>query len=122
MKTSRVWAATGFLMMTVASGTLHAQSPAFTLVNDTAFSVLTVHYWPSTEDDNRGPDRLGTRTIKSGQSYRFSPNHDECWYDIRVTLAGGDKERQWTNVNLCDLNTLTLRYSYVDRVLLARSE
>lgn len=116
MKTSKVWAATGFLLTTLTSGTLNAQSARFTLVNDTAFTVHSVYYWPS-DSDYRGPDRLGDETIDSGDSYQFSPNHDECRYNIRVTLERGEYEKQWTNVNLCTLNTLTLHYSYVTQVL-----
>jgi hypothetical protein len=116
MKTSRVWAATGLLLMTLASGTLHAQSATFTLVNDTAFTIYSVYYWPS-EWTYEGPDRLGDKTLASGESYEFSPNHGKCRYNIRVTLETGDYEKQWNNINLCTLNTLTLSYSHVTQVL-----
>ncbi len=117
MKTSSALAATGFLMMTLASGTLHAQSSAaFTLVNDTAFTVYSVYYWPSNRQQ-QGPDRLGDRTIESGDSFEFSPNHGECRYNILVTLQGGEYERQWSNINLCTLSTLTLGYSHVTQTL-----
>lgn len=116
MKTLRMGAATAFLLTGLNAGTAKAQDTTFTLVNNTGFTVYAVYIWP-VASDYRGPDRLGDETIDSGGSHTFRPEHDECLYNIRVTLRDNGEELRRNHVNLCRLSTLTLHYNYLDRNL-----
>jgi hypothetical protein len=121
MKTSRVWAITGFVLTTLSGGTANAQSANFTLVNNTGFVVYSVYYWPS-ERSYPGPDRLGRSTITSGESHDFNPRDDECIYNIRITLETDGYEKQWDDLNLCDLSKFTLNYNFATRNLWASGQ
>lgn len=116
MKPSRVWAATGFVLTSLTGGTAWAQDADFVLVNNTPFTVYSVHFWPS----NRGfigPDRLGGETMSSGEAYTFRPRERGCVYNVRVTLQENDYQEQWNEVDLCELFTLTVNYNFRDRDL-----
>ncbi len=121
MKTSRMWAATGCLLTGLSAATVEAQDTTFTLVNNTEFTVRSVFIWPVT-DGYRGPDRLGSDTIGSGRSYRFSPDDEECWYNIRVMMMDTNDEFRSNSVDLCSLNKLTLYYDYQEGNLWASRE
>ena len=124
MKTHRMRAAAGRLLAALAvlaTCSAQAQSPNFILTNNTGFTVYSVHIWPSVSG-NRGRDRLGDDTIPSGASYEFRPNMDECMYNIRIQLEDSGYEKQWDDVDLCSLVTLTLNYNYQTRSLWASKQ
>lgn len=121
MKPHRVWAATGCLLAALTGGTASAQSANFTLVNNTGYTIYSVHFWPSGRG-YRGSDRLGDDVIGSGQSRTFAPYDGGCIYDIRVRLEDNGYEKQWNNVNLCNLYRFTLNYNYQTRILWASSD
>lgn len=116
MKTSRIWAATGFLLASLGSGAANAQSADFVFTNNTQFTVRTLHFWPTVRD-YRGPDRLGAETMESGESYAFSPHDGGCVYSIRIELQEYEHVEQWDDINLCNLYRLTLQYNYRSRNL-----
>jgi hypothetical protein len=118
VKTTQAWATTAFLLTTLTGGNANAQDASFILVNNTEFTVSSVYIWP-TGSAYSGSDRLGSATIESGEAYQFVPDDDVCTYNIRVTLAGSDYKKQWNNVNLCNLSTLTISYNYLNRNLTA---
>ena len=110
MKTSKFLATTGFLLTALTGGTANAQQNAdFILANNTGLTVYSLYISPTGVED-WGPDRLGDGTIASGQSRAFRPRNGGCMYRIRVTLENG-YEKQWDDVNLCNLSTLTLSYN-----------
>jgi hypothetical protein len=112
MKTRQLWIAIGILLSVLTGAPAHAQDPSFTLVNNTGFTVYSVHYWPVTSS-SRGSDRLGRNTISSGDTHDFYPDDEACVYNVRVALEGRNEERQWNDINLCRLVTLTLNYNYL---------
>jgi len=118
MKTNGVKLTAAFLLSILTGGIASAQDPSFVLANNTGFTVYSVYIWP-TGDASPGPDRLGNATISSGDIYAFMPEDDACRFNIRVTLAETDDVKQWNNVNLCRMSTLTLNYNYLDQNLTA---
>lgn len=107
-------------MATLAGGMAHAQNTAFSLANDTEFTVYAVYIWPS-DSRYRGPDRLGDDTIASGRSYTFVPTDGECTYNLRVRLAH-EQEQRWDNVDLCQLTTITVHYNHVTQDVYASGD
>lgn len=113
MKASKM----GMKMRTVAlcasliAGTANAQSPDFRLVNNTGFTVYSVHVWPSTWT-NPGSDSLRDGTLKNGNSVFLRPvNNGGCSYNMRISFENSEREEQWEDINLCDISTITLRYA-----------
>lgn len=100
----------------LAGGTAGAQSPDFKLANNTPFTVYYVHFWP-TSGGIEGPDRLGEDIIPSGATYSFEPRDGGCMYNLRITLEERNYKEQWSNINLCELYTLTLNYNHLNKDL-----
>lgn len=110
MKRIKFCAAMGFLLMTALDGTAKAQDTRFTFVNNTAYTVNSVYIWPSNAY-SRGPDRLGSRTVESGESHSFRPRDNECIYNIRVRLQNNIEE-EWDELDLCEMQMLELQFNY----------
>ena len=105
--------------MAVVSGVLCSASAVagdsdFTLVNKTGFNIASVLIAPSSKKGSDwGKDRLGDKMLNNNQSrlFKFS-DKASCMQDLLVYLD--DKttsELQWEELNLCEINKLTLRYN-----------
>lgn len=83
----------------------------FTLVNGTGFDIREVYISP-TKRNSWGRDRLGKDTLDNGKSrlFTFSDNAN-CNQDIKVVFDDDDSEIVWNNLNLCELDKITLRYN-----------
>ena len=80
----------------------------FSVVNNTGHVVMTLNVSPSNENE-WGPDILGTDTLANGQTAEvsFERGQDQCQWDIRVTYDDGDTG-DMRGVNLCEVATVTL--------------
>lgn len=80
----------------------------FTVVNTTGQTVLTLHV-SSVNDQNWGPDILGTSVIASGATAQvtFERDQSECMWDIRAVYVDGDTS-ELRGINLCEVGTVTL--------------
>ena len=80
----------------------------FTLVNNSGHTVMTLNVSPNDEDE-WGPDILGTDTLAEGASGQisFARGQEQCLWDLRATFDNGETG-DWRGVNLCETTTITL--------------
>lgn len=86
----------------------------FTLVNKTGIAITSVHIAPSSKrGGDWGKDRLGDDMLKQNQSrlFKFS-DKASCKQDLLVYLDDkATSELIWEDLNLCEINKLTLKYN-----------
>ena len=98
----------GALLASALATAAYAAQQDFTIVNDTGQVIMTLNVSPS--DENQwGPDILGTDVLAAGESAEISFDRAEerCEWDIRVTYQDGDSGA-WGGINLCETTTVTL--------------
>jgi hypothetical protein len=93
-----------------AAGNAFAGNADFTLVNKTGYPIDKVYLSPSNED-HWGPDQLGDDQLNNGASKEFAfADSAHCAQDLKVVYE--DKSsHQWTNVDLCKIDKITLHYN-----------
>ncbi len=93
----------------------------FTLANGTGLTIDEV-YVTSAKRNSWGKDILGEGDLPNGKSrlIRFSDKAN-CRQDIKVVFeAGGDAI--WENVDLCEINKITIKYNRATKEVSATSE
>lgn len=99
----------GALLSTIV-GAAFAGNADFTLVNRTGYAINEVFISPS-KQSNWGKDRLGENQFMNGQSRKFKfGDTKNCKQDIQVVFTDGD-EVEWEDINLCEVNKVTLKYN-----------
>ena len=70
-----------------------------------------------------GNDRLGNGTLDNSKSrlFKFSDNAN-CNQDIKVVFDDSDAEVVWSNIDLCEVNKLTLKYNRASKTVTAIKE
>ncbi|WGQ34211.1 hypothetical protein QEZ63_09910 [Alcaligenes faecalis] len=92
-------------------GATFAGNADFTLVNKTGYAINEVFISPS-QRDAWGEDRLGENQFMNGQSRQFKfGDTKNCEQDIKVIFTDDESEVQWDDINLCEVNKITLRYN-----------
>lgn len=83
----------------------------FTLVNSTGYPLREV-YISSSSKNNWGSDKLGSNVLADGASrlFQFSSASD-CEKDLRVVFDDDGSAVVWGGIDLCTLNTITLKYN-----------
>jgi hypothetical protein len=85
----------------------------FTLTNRTGYDIESVYVAPSKQKD-WGNDHLGKSILTDGKSrfISFSKSGNNCIYDMSVSWVGysANDDVVWERLNLCAINTITLRY------------
>ena len=101
------------LAVTVAmlAGSAAAADADFTLVNKTGYSIREVYISPA-KRNRWGSDRLGDGVLDNEKS-RFFRFRDAatCRNDMKVVFEEDKTEVVWQNVDLCEVDKLTLRYN-----------
>ena len=83
----------------------------FTLVNKTGYAINEVFISPS-KKSNWGKDRLGENQFLNGQSRKFKfGDTKNCKQDIQVVFTDSGDEVEWEDINLCEVNKVTLKYN-----------
>ena len=104
--------ATGFASL----GAIAAQrgDADFTMTNRTGLTIEEI-YVSAVNRNAWGRDRLGDGVLENGRSrqLRFGDNA-ACQQDIKIVFDNKD-EVVWNNVNLCELEKITLRYDKANR-------
>jgi len=91
-------------------GSAFAGNADFVLVNKTGYAINEVFISPS-QKDAWGKDRLGENQFMNGESRKFTfGDTKNCKQDIKVVFTDDDSEVQWDDINLCEVNKITLRY------------
>ena len=89
----------------------------FTLVNGTGYTIREVYLAPS-KSKSWGNDRLGEGDMTNGKSrlikFRDSAN---CVQDLQVIFDDSDVAVTWDDLDLCEINKLTLKYNRSTKVV-----
>lgn len=90
----------------------HAGNQDFTLVNRTGYQIDEV-YVSRTSARNWGHDVMGRDSLEDDHWVNITINAPEhaCHWDLKVKYNDGD-EAVWNDLNLCDINKVSL---YWDR-------
>ncbi len=104
--------ATAALAVGVFSGAARADSDQdFTLVNRTGYQIDEVYVSPSSS--NRwGRDVMGRDVLEDGDTVdiTFPSGTRGCNWDLKVVYSDHETAT-WSNVNLCSISRVTLRYN-----------
>jgi hypothetical protein len=84
----------------------------FTMINKTGYSIREV-YISAANRNAWGRDRLGENaTLENNKSRLFKfRDRASCSQDIKVVFDQNDAEVTWEDIDLCEVNKLTLKYN-----------
>lgn len=96
----------------LAPGAVLAGDADFTLINKTGYSIREVYVSPS-HKDNWGKDRLGANATLENNKSRLLKFSDKasCMQDLQVVFDDDDSHVTWEDLDLCEINKLTLKYN-----------
>lgn len=114
-----------FLLALAASAlatAAYAGDADFTLVNRTGYDIREVYISPA-RSNNWGRDRMGDGMLENGKSKRFSfTERAACKQDIQVVFDDDNSKVTWENIDLCELDKITIRYNRSTKEVSAISE
>ncbi len=106
--------ALAFSALTVSFGSSHAADAKqdFTLVNKTGYEIKSVFVSPTKSDDWE-EDVLGKDTFADGDSWgiKFHRSATGCKWDLKVDYSDDDSSAIWTNIDLCTVEKITIKYN-----------
>ena len=112
-------------LIALLSNSASAGDADFTLTNRTGYDIDSVYVVPSKNRD-WGVDRLGKDILANGRSrfLAFNKSGNTCIYDLSVGWVGFSEaaDSVWENINLCEINTITLRYNAQTKVTTMTAE
>ena len=112
-------------LIALLSNSASAGDADFTLTNRTGYDIDSVYVVPSKNRD-WGVDRLGKDILANGRSrfLAFNKSGNNCIYDMSVGWVGFSEaaDSVWENINLCEINTITLRYNAQTKVTTITAE
>jgi hypothetical protein len=110
------------LTSTLLAGPALAGDADFTLVNRTGYDIREVFISPS-HKDAWGKDRMGDQVLEDGKRrlFKFS-DKSSCKQDMKVVFDDDGSEVIWSEIDLCELNTITLKYNRKTREVSAEGE
>lgn len=84
----------------------------FRLVNKTGYEIKHVYVSPSKSDDWE-EDVLGKDTLDDGEAWniKFHRSVRTCKWDLKVTYTEDDSSAIWHNIDLCEVERITIRYN-----------
>ncbi|CAA6604020.1 conserved exported hypothetical protein [Rhodospirillaceae bacterium LM-1] len=104
----------GFLFAAALSVPALAQEGKqdFTLVNKTGYELNAVYVSPNKADD-WGDDIMGQDTLGDGKAVDivFDRGAKTCKWDLMVEYSDDDSSAVWSNIDLCTVNKITIRYN-----------
>jgi hypothetical protein len=111
------------ISLSLASLPALAGDADFTLVNGTGYSIREVYISPANRNA-WGRDRLGDSQLDNGRSKLFVfSDSANCVQDIKVVFdLDSDAEVTWEDIDLCQVNKLTLRYNRATKTVTAVKE
>jgi len=112
----------GALSSILLSGAAIAGDADFTLVNRTGYTLREVYISPS-HKNAWGRDRMGDNVLDNGKSrlFKFS-DKSSCKQDLKVVFDDNESEVVWEEVDLCELDKITLKYNRKTREVSAEGE
>ena len=108
--------------ITFASAASFAGDADFTLVNGTGYTIREVYISPANKDA-WGKDRLGEGDLANTKARLFKfRDSANCVQDIKVVFDDSDVEVIWEDLDLCEINKLTLKYNRAAKTVSAIKE
>ena len=94
----------------------------FTLVNKTGYTIREIYISPASKG-NWGRDRMGNNNLDNNKSrlFKFS-DKASCDQDLKVVFADSDAEVTWENVDLCEINKISIKYNRATKTVSADTE
>jgi hypothetical protein len=110
------------LASVLVSSVAFAGDADFTLVNRTGYTLREV-YLSAANKDSWGNDRMGESYLDNGKSrlFKFSPK-SACKQDLKVVFDDDESEAVWEDVDLCEINKITLKYNRSSKTVSAEAE
>ena len=114
------------ILLVAAASALAASAFAgdadFTLVNRTGYSLREVYISP-TKRAAWGNDRLGDGVLETGKSrlFRFA-DKSSCKQDLKVVFEDDNSEIIWEELNLCEIDKVTIKYNRATKEVSADTE
>ena len=83
----------------------------FALLNATGYEIGELYVAPAQSSDWQ-EDVLGQDVLGDGEqaNIKFSRNEDTCHWDLKVVYPEDNSSAEWSNVNLCELTAVTIKY------------
>jgi|SRR5581483_4726158 len=83
----------------------------FMLINKTGYELKELYVSPSKADDWQ-EDILGQGTLGDGSrvNIHFSPKAQTCKWDLKVVYTVDSSSAVWNDINLCDVDKITIHY------------
>ena len=99
------------LSLSIAGSAIARGDADFTLVNATGYPIHQLFVSPS-KTSEWGKDHLGEKTLPNGssRSLRFGDSA-HCLQDMMVVFEDDGSKVTWENINLCELEKVTLKYN-----------
>lgn len=106
----------------LALGAATAGDADFKLANHTGYDIREVYISP-THRNQWGDDRMGDGVLENGKSklFRFS-DRASCRQDIMVVFDDDGSKVVWDEVDLCEINKITLKYNRSTNKVSAEAE
>jgi len=95
------------------AGAAHAEAKQdFDLSNKTGYEIKEVYVSPSKSDD-WAEDVLGTGTLPDGNKVhiKFHRSTTSCEWDVKVVYTDDSSSAVWQNINLCEVEKITIHYT-----------
>ncbi len=114
MKTTNIIAAISLFVLTALSGSAFAADAKqdFELVNKTGYEIKHVYVSPSKSDEWE-EDVLGKDTLDDGEAWeiKFQRANKTCSWDLKVVYEVDSSSAVWTDIDLCKVEKVTIRYN-----------
>ena len=83
----------------------------FRLVNRTGYELKALFVSPSKADEWQD-DVLGQDVLEDGKAVNvhFNPKTRTCKFDLKVVYTEDDSSAIWQNINLCEVDKITIHY------------
>ena len=111
MKTLVAKSALAAVGLFLFSGAALAASQDFTIVNKTGYSLKHI-YVSEASNNSWDEDILGRDVLNDSESLdvKFGKADKTCKWDMKVTYDDNETA-VWENLNLCEINKITLRWN-----------
>jgi hypothetical protein len=104
-------------------GSAFAGDADFVMVNRTGYQIREI-YISAAHKNDWGRDRMGengTLDNNKQRTFKFG-NRAACKQDIKAVFDEGDTEVIWEDLDLCEINKLTLKYDRKTKTVSAIKE
>jgi hypothetical protein len=106
----------------LSSSAAFAGDADFTLVNRTGYTLREI-YLSASNKNSWGNDRMGQGYLDNGKSrlFKFS-DKSACQQDLKVVFEDNGAEVIWEDIDLCEINKITLKYNRAKNEVSADAE